>query len=413
MFGGRRIGQKGAAKISISLGKKSTITTITDSNQGASNSNSNSNNNDNTITSSDNSQRVDTTTTTTNTSSQNATKKIELNLNLLRDRKSTLAATSIFTSVDTSKKRRRRYQRGSDDEDEDDNILEEKDKVIALTGFADNEALQLHPAEEPEGPLVIKPIANRDWRADRKRRLLGMTTADTTDTSDTADTSRDTTPVQGAVERTVQDTSFGLQLMKSKKTTIKKEIKEQQVSITTSTPVVIPTMNDTPTTTVELSSEEQAIKALYAEAQRLANGDSEGEEEEEAKRNKPKLVLGVSESTSSSNMMNNMNNEGRQRLEADAFKEEYNNCPDPSTLDDYEDVPVEEFGAALLRGMGWKDGQGIGRGHRESDPTVSGSEQRPRLLGLGAKPLPMDLQETTKKPKRPRLPLPALINCSS
>jgi hypothetical protein len=78
-----------------------------------------------------------------------------------------------------------------------------------------------------------------------------------------------------------------------------------------------------------------------------------------------------------------MNHEDRQRLEADAFKEEYNNCPESvsnyyddlfitillihlqSTLEDYEDVPVEEFGAALLRGMGWKDGQGIGRGHRE------------------------------------------------
>lgn len=43
-----------------------------------------------------------------------------------------------------------------------------------------------------------------------------------------------------------------------------------------------------------------------------------------------------------------------------------------------------------------------------SNPTVSSSEQRPRLLGLGAKPLPMDLQETTKKPKQPRLPLPRI-----
>jgi hypothetical protein len=28
---------------------------------------------------------------------------------------------------------------------------------------------------------------------------------------------------------------------------------------------------------------------------------------------------------------------------------------------DYEAMPVEEFGKALLRGLGWADGQGVGR----------------------------------------------------
>lgn len=32
--------------------------------------------------------------------------------------------------------------------------------------------------------------------------------------------------------------------------------------------------------------------------------------------------------------------------------------PDESTLDDYESVPIEQFGLAILRGMGWKDGEG-------------------------------------------------------
>jgi hypothetical protein len=62
----------------------------------------------------------------------------------------------------------------------------------------------------------------------------------------------------------VQDTAFGLQLMKSKKSTIKKETKEQEVSVIATTSVSTPTADDTPAATVELSSEEQAIKALYA-----------------------------------------------------------------------------------------------------------------------------------------------------
>jgi hypothetical protein len=29
--------------------------------------------------------------------------------------------------------------------------------------------------------------------------------------------------------------------------------------------------------------------------------------------------------------------------------------PDDTTEEDYEQIPIEEFGAAMLRGMGWKD----------------------------------------------------------
>lgn len=32
-----------------------------------------------------------------------------------------------------------------------------------------------------------------------------------------------------------------------------------------------------------------------------------------------------------------------------------------SLLQDYENVPIEEFGTAMLRGMGWKSGEGIGK----------------------------------------------------
>ncbi|KAJ1724924.1 hypothetical protein LPJ53_000850 [Coemansia erecta] len=59
----------------------------------------------------------------------------------------------------------------------------------------------------------------------------------------------------------------------------------------------------------------------------------------------------------------------------------------------YERVPVEAFGAAMLRGMGWK-GEGE---DTEKDKDKSGKSRsknhvdftpRPSLLGLGAKPKP-------------------------
>jgi len=55
-------------------------------------------------------------------------------------------------------------------------------------------------------------------------------------------------------------------------------------------------------------------------------------------------------------------------------------APDTSTLEDYERVPIEEFGAALLRGMGW-DGKEKGKSGRKE------VKRRQNLLGLGAKEL--------------------------
>ncbi|KAK9889706.1 hypothetical protein WA026_007089 [Henosepilachna vigintioctopunctata] len=53
------------------------------------------------------------------------------------------------------------------------------------------------------------------------------------------------------------------------------------------------------------------------------------------------------------------------------------------TLEDYENVPVEGYGLAILRGMGWKEGMGIGKSHSKSAKPIQ-PELRPKGLGLGA-----------------------------
>lgn len=57
--------------------------------------------------------------------------------------------------------------------------------------------------------------------------------------------------------------------------------------------------------------------------------------------------------------------------------------PDQPTIDDYDKVPVEEFGLAMLRGMGWKPGEPVGK---SSKGVVQPVEViiRPKGLGLGA-----------------------------
>jgi len=54
-----------------------------------------------------------------------------------------------------------------------------------------------------------------------------------------------------------------------------------------------------------------------------------------------------------------------------------------SSLDDYENVPVEKFGLAMLRGMGWKSDEGIGGFKKQVIKTVD-PVVRPKGLGLGA-----------------------------
>jgi G-patch domain len=70
--------------------------------------------------------------------------------------------------------------------------------------------------------------------------------------------------------------------------------------------------------------------------------------------------------------------------ETDALKQDVEELPEVATLDDYERVPVSQFGAAMLRGMGWKEGQAASRkGKGIIEPYIPAS--RPALLGIGAK----------------------------
>jgi hypothetical protein len=50
-------------------------------------------------------------------------------------------------------------------------------------------------------------------------------------------------------------------------------------------------------------------------------------------------------------------------------------------MEDYSSVPIESFGAALLRGMGWNPGSG-------PNPKVHEPKRRPAGLGLGASEKP-------------------------
>ncbi|CAF9915687.1 hypothetical protein IMSHALPRED_002674 [Imshaugia aleurites] len=76
--------------------------------------------------------------------------------------------------------------------------------------------------------------------------------------------------------------------------------------------------------------------------------------------------------------------------EDERFKADVASRPDVATLDNYDVTPVDGYGAAILRGQGWKDGDPIGKrrtqGTTTSKPRIV--ERRPALLGIGAKEVP-------------------------
>lgn len=73
--------------------------------------------------------------------------------------------------------------------------------------------------------------------------------------------------------------------------------------------------------------------------------------------------------------------------------------PEETPPDAYERVPVDEFGAALLRGMGWKEGDALGQ-NRNGLAKPREFKPRPDKLGLGAQALP-NMPSSVMNTKKP------------
>ncbi|CAG8776586.1 23931_t:CDS:2 [Dentiscutata erythropus] len=120
----------------------------------------------------------------------------------------------------------------------------------------------------------------------------------------------------------------------------------------------------------KLSLKQQAL----AEILKGPKTDSDTEEIEQS------LVLQIAK---------NKNLESRKEKVSDleAFRREVESLPDEADID-YDSVPIEDFGAAMLRGMGWRPGMTIGKNQKIKSIELREPKARPTHLGLGASPLP-------------------------
>ncbi len=213
--------------------------------------------------------------------------------------------------------------------------------------------------EKEQAPLVIQVQKNRDWREEsRKKRRKNLLPAEVqaaragqTDIQKAAHVERDEVSKVAGLEFVKQDEEGDIAMSEGQATQRPTEQADQ------------------PTKTAD----EEAMEALLG-----------GEK-------KSTLEIPAIQTDRQNNYDASEPAYDDYQNEDDRFKADVASRPDVASLDDYAAVPVEEFGAAMLRGMGWKEGEAVGKrraGGSAAPSKTRNPERRPALLGIGAKEVP-------------------------
>ncbi|EMR10952.1 hypothetical protein PNEG_01097 [Pneumocystis murina B123] len=222
---------------------------------------------------------------------------------------------------------------------------EEKVKDELLSGFDDSGALSLNPEKHSKKePLVIPTLRNRDWHQEilkLREKISYLPNKEYLQDGNVI-----------SQEKEKDSKTYGLTFIDKQKK-ISPEKKALEPSNTSA-----PSLSN-----AENTEEECVIRALLAEA--------------EGQRTESNLILPM---TSNTDWKTNT----RYLTEDELYKRDIMYLPDPATLEDYENIPVEEFGNALLRGMGWKEGEGIGKNKQKTE-IPNRMIRRTQFLGIGAK----------------------------
>ncbi|KAL7277274.1 hypothetical protein ACG7TL_009127 [Trametes sanguinea] len=255
----------------------------------------------------------------------------------------------LARSAPASPKRNARTYVERDSSDEDS---EPEDELV--TGFDEFGIKRLHEKPKPQGPLVIPALKNKDWRElARKRKQLYVPPSAGAKTG--ADGSVGGLGTRDTINSGPQ--AAGLQ--------VKKRIKLEEADVSMQDADGAREAAESVEVKSEVKTEEEtddqkALRAILASAASGGDGGIDGPQIDIIPAAPPPVS------------------------EDDAYKQDVEELPEPASLEDYERVPVSQFGAALLRGMGWKDGTAASKkGKGLVEPWLP--QSRPALLGIGAK----------------------------
>ncbi|KAI5310324.1 hypothetical protein KEM55_008524 [Ascosphaera atra] len=245
---------------------------------------------------------------------------------------------------------------GDDDSDQEQDALPQAEEV---TGFEAGGAVTADKREEKK-PLVINTASKNDWRERVLRRKRDLLPPEVRAQKEAEE--------RGAVDASVEvegpSVKYGLSFAPPKSED------EEKTPEDTTEKKAVPAPETEPIAEKPVNQDDAALQALIRE--------SKGEET--GKRSN--LIIPTRRQDDE--------NEGYSGPvdEDQAYRADVAQLPEPATLDAYAAVPVEEFGAALLRGMGWKDGEPLNKNKYGSSaasvkPRIP--ERRPGFLGIGAK----------------------------
>lgn len=216
-----------------------------------------------------------------------------------------------------------------DDEPEDTNTAQE----IAGFDAASGGAISAHAPAEKKGPLVIPSLPNRNWREEARKKQLER--APHTQQAHNGDV---------VMEEPEKEVVYGLSVPLKPTDGGQNGTTGEEEEAPRAMDVVDP-------------QEDGLTAAQRLDAQALAS-----------------LLTG--KATDTARVVPAL-------TDSEALQNDLASAPDEPSLDAYEATPIEGFGLAMLRGMGWKDGDGENRKGANKAPAEV--KRRPALLGIGAK----------------------------
>lgn len=215
-----------------------------------------------------------------------------------------------------------------DDEPEDTNKAQE----IAAFDAAQGGAIDINGPAEKKGPLVIPSLPNRNWREEARKRQLEKAPHTKQNGEDVV------------MDEPEKEVVYGL---------------------------TVPTK----------PAAGEAPREATAEAMDVDAKVEDGEPLTDAQR---------LENAALEHLLNGKTTDTQRVVPAitdeQALANDLLDAPDEPDLDAYEATPIEGFGLAMLRGMGWKDSDGESRlGQKNGSKAPKEVKRRPALLGIGAK----------------------------
>lgn len=238
-----------------------------------------------------------------------------------------------------------------DDEPEDTNAAQE----IAGFDAAEGGAISTNGPKEKKGPLVIPSLPNRNWREEARKKQLER--APHTQHQQNGDV---------VMDEPEKEVVYGLTVPTQRSTDAEEANSGAPDAMDVDTQAGNPNPDDNLTDAQRL--EQRALESLLT-----------GRATDTAR-----IVPAITDEQ--------------------ALANDLASAPDEPSIAAYEATPIEGFGLAMLRGMGWKDSDGDTRRNGAGGKPPAEVKRRPALLGIGAKEdaaKDVELGEFNSKARRP------------